>query len=156
MWIASTEKSTLWILILSDYKSLEQIEFAELFEKLKAHDVTAIDVARELQTTPQAVSMWNKGKRNPRPLALDKLRAMVARICGEPVSGENRLKDAATESDLAMWRRRAKSAERELAELKTTLRRLGSNSKILAAADRETEAALATIRGKQAASHSHG
>ena len=120
----------MWIFILSDYKSLEQIEFAGLFEKLKARGITAIEVAHELQTTPQAVSMWNKGKRNPRPLALDKLRAMVARICDEPALGEDRLKDSPPESDLATWRRRAKAAEGELAQIKSTLRKLCSNSKL--------------------------
>ena len=108
----------MWIFILSDYKSLEQIEFAGLFEKLKARGITAIEVAHELQTTPQAVSMWNK------------LRAMVARICDEPALGEDRLKDSPPESDLATWRRRAKAAEGELAQIKSTLRKLCSNSKL--------------------------
>ena len=139
----------MWIIILSDYKSVEQIEFAELFEKLKAHDINAIDVALELQTTPQAVSMWKQGKRNPRPLALEKLRAMVARVCGEPVPVTGQLKDAPTENDAAIWRRRAKTAETELANLKATLRQLGSNSKVSEQVDAiEDEEAQKILRAR--------
>jgi transcriptional regulator with XRE-family HTH domain len=138
MWIQSTGKIHFVTFILSHYKSLEQIEFAELFEKLKANDITAIDVARELQTTPQAVSMWNKGKRNPRPLALEKLRAMVARICGPPSTSAHHLKETSEGSGENIWRDRAKRAEQELADLRSGLRELLArpSSKIQARADK--------------------
>ena len=52
------------------------------------------------------------------------------------------------------WKRRAKSAERDLADLRATLRRLGSSSKTTALADTiEEELACEVLAGRSSAQH---
>jgi transcriptional regulator with XRE-family HTH domain len=104
------------IFTLSDFKTQEQIEFAELFARLKQRGINGVEVARELQTTAQTVSYYNTGQRNPRPLTMDKLRTYVKRVCGE----------APGESEADHWRSRAELAEKELAELRQLLQKLGT------------------------------
>ena len=95
------------------YKTQEQVEFADLFAKLDAKKIRAKEVARVLRVTPQAVSMYLKGVRNPRPLTLAALRDYVRKLCGASA--------APAENDADQWRTRALLAERELEKIHRAL-----------------------------------
>ena len=102
---------------------MEQVEFAKLFARLKEKGVRAVDLAAELKMTPASVSMTLKGERNPRPLTLDALRAMVDRMFPEAVRPQQ-MRERPAETDEELWRRRAFTAEKELHDLKNKLREL--------------------------------
>jgi transcriptional regulator with XRE-family HTH domain len=61
----------------------------------------------------------------------DRLREKLKQIYDlKDSGGDFALRETVAESELEIWKRRAKAAEGELAQLKATLRRLGSNSKL--------------------------
>ena len=120
---------------MSDIKSIEQIQFCDLFAQLQAHDgsITAREVAAVLKMTPSQVSQILAGKRGTRPLNVEKLRSYVNQVCGIKTDA---LHDAP--EDAAVWRERAKRAEQELADLRSGLRDLLArpSSKIQERADK--------------------
>lgn len=128
---------------MSDYKTSEQTEFCDLFERLREHDgnITAKQVAAVVKLTPSQVSQILKGKRGTRPWNVEALRNYVNSVCGtEQGASPSRLHEGAdVHTDLQMWRRRAKNAEAELHTIKDSLRAILArpNSNIQKLADRE-------------------
>jgi len=61
-------------------KTADQIEFAEIFERLKAATLNQSDVARELHISRAAVAMILNGDRNPRPATLAMMRDLEKKM----------------------------------------------------------------------------
>ncbi len=62
------------------FKSLEQIDFAECFERIEKLGYTRADVSRELHISRAAITNFLKAKRNPSPRTLADIRAFAERI----------------------------------------------------------------------------
>jgi transcriptional regulator with XRE-family HTH domain len=73
------------------YKTLEQIEFGELLEKLKKLGCSQADVAREIHVSRQAISMYIKGTSGPSPRTLAGMRTLLDRLEIEKSAGEKTL-----------------------------------------------------------------
>jgi transcriptional regulator with XRE-family HTH domain len=118
------EKSLTLLNPVSDFKTPEQVEFCELFAQLEAIEISASDVARELKISPAAISLILKGKRSPREMTLVAMRRFVQSQTGAMVMREG----GADEH----WRIRAETAERELENIKDSLRQIltGSGTRI--------------------------
>jgi transcriptional regulator with XRE-family HTH domain len=109
---------------LSAVKTIEQIEFLELFEM---SGLSAAEVSRRLNISRGAVSMILKGTNSPSGSTLQLMRELV----GPDKVFRAELREAAPRSDLEVWRQRAQAAEQELANLKQGLRDLLLSSEII-------------------------
>ncbi|MEI8289821.1 MAG: helix-turn-helix transcriptional regulator [Verrucomicrobiota bacterium] len=128
---------------MSHFKTDEQVEFAELYSRLEARGLKAVDVARKLKITAPAISMLRSGKNNPHPSTLEDLRKYVQEVYSEPASHHGQ-----SVNETELWRGRARRAERELADLKNGLRELLArpSSKVLASADKIEKEIRGSIR----------
>lgn len=130
-----------------------EAENKEFMALLDASGWSQAEAARRLYLAPSNITQYKKNDNRPSRQVLELFKVILASEKPEAL-GAMVLREGETKVDeTALWRRRAKAAEGELADLKTSLRKLieKPSSKIGAAADAEVESAVSYLRQKKPA-----
>ncbi len=72
----------------SKFKTLEGVEFCDLFSEVEKSGYKQADVARELHISRGAVNMLLAGDRNPRPATMAAMRELAGRLRNTGAHGE--------------------------------------------------------------------
>lgn len=119
--------------------------------------LTQDEVARALDISQPKVGRWLKGESLPDAQELSKLADLFGvttdELLGRGVRGME-MREAATGSDLDVWKSRANTAERELADLRAALRKLSArpiSSKTRAALESDEEEEVLKIQARRKA-----
>lgn len=128
-------------------------ENAEFNALLESSGWNQVEVARRLHRTQAVISRWKNDVDPADRTAIELFKLILASenpAALSPAILHDRT--VQTESDAALWRRRAKLAEKKLADLQSDLRsalQRASNSKVSALADSIEESAAQEILGKR-------
>lgn len=98
-------------------------ESLEFFALIEAAGWNQAEAARRLELNPGTISQY-KGEVAPSVQTLKLLKMILANERPEALSSSYQLHDRPVESDLDLWRRRARDAESKVTELRDGLRHL--------------------------------